>query len=336
MTKKEKKEELHLDENDLTAWIENKIGHLKPYTSHIALAVALAFAGFMAITYFINARQTAYADQWRELSLANTDLLLNQNTSRLLNVAEDYPNQRAAMWSLQIVGDSDLQTGLSKVSYDREQGFIDLKRAKTNLQKVVDASNSIKSESLQKRALFSMAYTCESLGEFEEARKYYQQLIDEFPDSAFAPPAQRGLNRTNNPELIALYDTFKEWKDISAEAPGPTGPTIPNLDFDDLDIDAINEPNASKDDFGTTDESASADKPEKNEETTTAALKNVSTEAVDESSPKTEAADDGPQTVEDDSAPKKGESGESEAGEGEGETGEGGGGENEKGDGNSQ
>jgi tetratricopeptide (TPR) repeat protein len=235
MSKKQIKEEYHLGENDLTAWVETKLGHLKPYGSQIALGAALAFAAIVGIAYFINHRETVYADQWRELNLATTDHRLSGNTSRLMNVAEDYPNQKAGMWSLQIAGDYDLRTGISQLSYDRENGFKAIERAKENLQKVVDAPNELKSTDLQRRSLFSLAYACETLGEFDEAKKHYQKLVDEAPDSAFAKPAARGLKRCENPEMIALYETFKGWKDLAEEAPGPNVPTVPNIDFPDVD-----------------------------------------------------------------------------------------------------
>ena len=202
----------------------------------------LIFAAFVGIAYFINHRETVYADQWRELNLANTDHRLSQNTTRLMNVAEDYPNQKAGMWSLQIAGDFDLRNGISQLSYDRENGFNVIKRAKENLQKVVDAPNAIKSTDLQRRSLFSLAYACESLGEFDEAKQHYQKLVDEAPESAFAEPAIRGLRRCENSDMIALYDTFKNWKDLADEAPGPNVPKIPNIDFPDIDSAATDAP----------------------------------------------------------------------------------------------
>ena len=236
MSKKQIKEEYHLGENDLTAWIEAKLGHLKPYASQITLVAALIFAAFVGIAYFVNYRQTVYADQWRELNLANHNFRLNGNTTSLLEVAEDYPNQKAGMWSLQMAGDSELRTGISQLSYAREDGLKFIKRAKENLQRVVDAPSAIKSSDLQRRSLFSLAYACESLGQFDEAKQHYQRLVDEAPDSAFAEPARRGVSRCSNPDMIALYETFKNWKDLADDAPGPNVPTIPNIEFPDIDV----------------------------------------------------------------------------------------------------
>ncbi len=202
----------------------------------------MAFAAFVGIAYFLNHRESVYADQWRELNLANTDHRLSGNTTRLMNVAEDYPNQKAGMWSLQIAGDFDLRTGISQLSYDRENGFKVIQRAKENLQKVVDAPNDIKSTDLQRRSLFSLAYACETLGLFDEAKQHYQKLVDQAPDSAFAEPAIRGLRRCENPDMVALYNEFKNWKDLAEEAPGPSVPAIPNIDFPDIDSESSNAP----------------------------------------------------------------------------------------------
>ena len=59
---------------------------------------------------------------------------------------------------------------------------------------------------LQRRALFGLAYAMESLGEFDEAGKYYSQLIEE--DSELADVAKRGLARTQDRELRAFFEVF--------------------------------------------------------------------------------------------------------------------------------
>lgn len=310
MSKKQIKEEYHLGENDLTTWVETKLGHLKPYGSQIALGAAVIFAAFLGIAYFINHRETVYADQWRELNLANTDHRLSGNTTRLMNVAEDYPNQKAGMWSLQLAGDDDLRNGISQLTYDRENGFKVIQRAKENLKKVVDAPNDLKSTDLQRRSLFSLAYACESLGEFDEAKQYYKKLVDEASGSPFSEPAARGLQRCESPEMVALYDTFKNWKDLPDEAPGPLVPNIPNIDFPDIDSNSTEAPQSGGD-FETKNPGAT---PDSAAETTTEAP--AATTGNDGASPEKKNSADAPAPATD-SEQKPASGGDEKKGDGE-------------------
>jgi tetratricopeptide (TPR) repeat protein len=84
------------------------------------------------------------------------------------------------------------------------------------------------------RSTFSLAYAHESLGEFEEARKLYQQLVEQAPDSAFGQAAQRGLHRCTDPSFAIVYDRFKEWEDPFAVAPGETPSEKPDISFPEI------------------------------------------------------------------------------------------------------
>ena len=232
MSKDKQKE---IQENELVSWGEEKLGHLKPYARQIGLFVALVLIGFMAITWLIGTQREKYSLQWRELHLASTETNLTQNSSRLLDVAESFPDQRAGVWSLQMAGDYDMRTGLSQLSYDREGGLALIRRAKDNYAKVVEAEAQIKSKDLQERSLFSLAYAHESLGEFDQAKDFYSKLVEASPDSPFSPPSQRGIERCSSDDLVALYSRFKDWKIEEEEAPGAPTPDRPDINFPGID-----------------------------------------------------------------------------------------------------
>ena len=137
--------------------------------------------------------------------------------------------------ALQLAGDYDMRTGLSKLSFDREGGIKLIEKARDSLQAVVDAPATQKSTMLQRRSTFSLAYAYESLGDFEKAKVLYQQLVDAAPDAAFADSARRGVKRTSNPEYVALYEKFKNHEDVLGDAPGPAIPQKPDISFPDLD-----------------------------------------------------------------------------------------------------
>ncbi len=237
-------------------WVEK----LAPYGSMIALGIATMFLAFIGITYFVKANFQAKELEWRQLNTSITEVGISGNTDSLKQVAEDFPESKAGLWALQLAGDYDLRTGLSQLSYDREGGLKLIKKARDSLQTVVDASDESKSTMLQRRSTFSLAYANESLGEFEKAKALYQQLIDAAPDTAFAQPAKRGVERTSDSAYVALFDKFTKWEDILGDAPGPMIPERPDISFPSL-----GEKTGGGGDFG------SEDPAESSTETTTSA-----------------------------------------------------------------
>ena len=232
-----------INENELLSWAETKMGHLKPYMSRIALFAAILIVAFAALLWYLQARRTNYANQWRELNISFLESRQNQNTGRLLEVAETYPEQPAGLWSLMLAGDYDLKTGLLTMATDRSGAFKMISKAKESFEAIVNSNSAQKSTDLQRRSLFSLAYAEESLGEFEKAAEHYKQLRDGAPESAFASIASRGLARCENPQLVSAYQKLLDWKDpINEEAPGPNVSERPNIEIPDFDFGDDKEP----------------------------------------------------------------------------------------------
>ena len=153
--------------------------------------------------------------QWEELSYSLESTLMNGTTSDLTDLAEQFPKAIASHWGLMIAGDITLREGLSTPFEIRENAIRKLDKAKRLYQRVVE-SKFTKTPMLQRRAIFGLAYSLESLGEFEKAEKYYSQLIEE--DSELTDTAKRGLARTQDEELRAFFEVFT--KTSAFEAPG--------------------------------------------------------------------------------------------------------------------
>ena len=162
---------------------------------------------------------------WENFSLSFESTLFDGRFSHLTDMAEQFPKPISSRWALLIAGDMNLREGLSSIGEDREGAIRKLDEAKRLYQQVVE-SKFIKTPMLQRRALFGLAYAMESLGEFDEAGKYYSQLIEE--DSELADVAKRGLARTQDGELRAFFEVFT--KTPTFEAPLLL-PTRPNSDF---------------------------------------------------------------------------------------------------------
>jgi tetratricopeptide (TPR) repeat protein len=208
---------------------------LRPYLTQVGVLVAIGLLGLIAITLFINNRQQSVAEPWQELTSAQSEFAISGNVDRLTQVAATHPDTPAAMWALQSAGDYQLRRGIDQLREDRTAGFELIEKSKDSFQKILDAPASAKSSDVQQASVFSMAYASESLGEFDEAARYYTQLIEEAPDSHFADAAKRGAARSTNPEFVAAYKKFKEFEDIG-DAPGPNVPDRPDIEFPEFEI----------------------------------------------------------------------------------------------------
>ena len=210
---------------------------LRPYLTQIGVAVILGLLGLIAITLFMNSRQQSTSAPWQELTSAQSEFALTGNVDRLTQVASQYPDTAAAMWALQSAGDFQLRQGIDELQKDRAKGFELIAKSKESFQQIVDAPASAKTPDIQQSSIFSMAYANESLGEFDDAAKYYTQLIEEAPDSYFVAAAERGAARSTNPDYAAAFEKFKEYEPLG-DAPGPNVPSRPEIDFPEVDIPA--------------------------------------------------------------------------------------------------
>lgn len=207
---------------------------IKPHTNLIMLGAVALFLLFIAIAWMFQSRARVVEGEWLSLNQALAVANMTGSAGTIKEVAEEYPDGVAGLWGLQMAGDFELRQGLQEIAKNRTEGMRTLEKARNTLKKVVEAPNSRKSTMLQVRSTFSLAYAHESLGEFDEARKLYQMLVEQAPESAFGQAAERGLSRCNDPGFAAVYDRFKQWEDPFAVAPGEPTTEKPDISFPDI------------------------------------------------------------------------------------------------------
>ena len=227
---------------------EKLLEDIKPYLTTIMLCVVAVVLGFIAIAFWNQTMFQSSAASWRDLSNYSSIAIRTGEVAGLEQVAVDHADTKAGSWAMQLAGDQQLRAGLEQLAYNREDGLGLIRKSKANFKGVFEAKDAAKTEMLKRRSNFSLAYACESLGEFPEAKALYQQLVDEAPDSAFANAARRGIKRTSNDDFAALYDKFKSWEEEEiGEAPGPTVPKRPDISFDGIDVPEGEKPPAGGD-----------------------------------------------------------------------------------------
>ena len=208
----------------------------RPYWTQIALGICVLLLGYVLVSYFLQNSQNAAAEPWQELDRSINQFRISQNVDSLKQMENDYPNDRATNFALQMAGDYEMNRGLQQLPTDREGAMKLIKDAKESFQKVYDAPSTTKTVMQQRRSLFTLAYAAESLGEFDEAKELYTKYTDEAPDSLLYNDAQRGLARVTNPKFVALYKEFQDYDAFEEEAPGAAVEDAPNIDFPEIDI----------------------------------------------------------------------------------------------------
>ena len=227
-----KQQDNELGENELVSWLDQKMGHLQPYWSQIALGICVLFLTGIGIAFFLDRTQTAEATKWQGLAIAQGNYRRTLDNNDLIDFGGEYPNDPAGLWAMLFAADAEMRSGLADFATDRKTGFDKIRKAQEYYQQVVDSSVK-KSTMLQRRSVFGLAYALESSGEFARAAELYQQLVDAADETPFTEVATRGLERATNPQFAALFEKFRDYAADPEVAPGMRLPPRPNITFPD-------------------------------------------------------------------------------------------------------
>ena len=202
---------------------------------HIKLIAILVVGGTLCLIGAVFLWTTMFAqgeDEWRALATASSVSYTSQDFTTLDLVSTDYVDTKVGLWALQMSADNRLQKGVSEMLNDKVAAMQLLEKAEVDFQTIVDAPQTIKTSMLHRRSLFSLSYCLETQGKLTEARKYYDQLIADAGDSAFADLAVQGLERTSDEQYAAIFEKFKNYEEVEiGETPGPELPNRPLIEL---------------------------------------------------------------------------------------------------------
>lgn len=209
-----------LVENDLAESTVALVDAVRPHLRTIALALGAVVAGLAAWTV-VSSQQAASQSQSWDACLA---ALSEGNPQRLTDVIRRYPGSAAAQWSQLMMADSAMTEGTQLLFVDRE-------RARQQLESAVGVYSGLLAERprplIAERAVFGLAKARESLGQLEEARRGYETIVAEYPDSAVRGIAESRIAALSRESTRQWYDWFDGWKPAPAkpaESPAATGP----------------------------------------------------------------------------------------------------------------
>ena len=226
-----------LQTNELADWIGTKIEAAKPYSQYIlggVVAIALVIGLFVMTT---SQQREKKEEAWNQYFKA----IDARSPDDLAKVALSHPNTVAAQWASQAAGNIYLNEGIGLLTSDRETAVETLEKAKKSFETILKASNL--KPLLRQRAEFGVAQVYESLGEIEEAKKYYKQVAEATGDSAYGRLAADGLTRLEDPSTSGFYEYLATYKpappdmgSMRVEDPDPLAefpdlPKRPDLSF---------------------------------------------------------------------------------------------------------
>lgn len=265
------KKKHELQQNELADAIDQYYEKIKPYISQIILIAVAVSLAFIAVVFWIASSRSINAGQWEEF----LDSTRFSDVRGMDEVAKIYPEAPAGQYALIRAADYDYMRGVSSLVGDRDD-YKDKVRKAIDRYKTLTSDEYDVSPFLKRRATFALAHSYESLGDFENARKKYQELLDNAPDAPITILAQKGIDRLADPAVVGIFEKFKQWQpELTGPDQGPLLPTRPNISFpsdlpDDLGDDSAEAPESNPADDPVIEDTADgAESPMDDDDTST-------------------------------------------------------------------
>lgn len=228
-----------LQQNDLLIWVNNVVLAVKPHVATILAVVLLVVVATVGWTMWQKTRNIESAGSWDRLYAA----VASGQPSVVDGVASERPGSDVSCWASVMAGDMYLGQGCQQLFTSKATAGQDLRKAVDQYRTVLKASrNSV----LRERASFglgrayeSLAGTRQSQGELQEAIKSYKEVVENWPDGAYAGMAKQRLDDLQRKDTLAFYDQFAQFDPQPEYTPLPPGDAGPKFDLDALDDNMV-------------------------------------------------------------------------------------------------
>jgi hypothetical protein len=205
----------------LTDWIEA----VKPYSTAIlgGIIVVLVLVG---VTVYLS--QQAVQQQevaWDQVLIspeanpaATDEDRQRLQRDRLLSVADEHGNTPAGVYARLMAANGLLNSGIDHLFEDKAEGTKQLRDAIANFTQVLESGSE---PIFTHQATLGLARAHESLNELPEARKYYQQLVDQ--KGIYSQMAEGRLKDLDRKSTKDFYDWFAQ------QQPRPRAEGLPGI-----------------------------------------------------------------------------------------------------------
>ncbi len=203
-----------LEDNDLASGTLALADRVRPHLGTLLFGVLVLFAALAAWTLIASQNKARLAAGWDECLTA----LAEGDPGRLETVATRYGGTAAAQWAEIVLADTALADGNRLLATDRPQGV-------RRLEEAVGRYTAVNAQRpgplAAERAIFGLARARESIGELADAKRGYEALVSEYPESPFRPLAEERITALGRESTGRWYKWFESRPPVAAATAPP-------------------------------------------------------------------------------------------------------------------
>lgn len=210
-----------LEHNALAEWIVKTGAAVKPYQNAIVGIVLLLVVAGVVYAWYSRKSGAQTAEGWDQFFGA----VESNNPANLDDFVRSHPGTEVGNMAAVMAGDVHLEIGCNQLFASREKANQQLRQAIDDYQLVLTQTRK---PMLLERATFGLARAKEAMGDLNEARKYYEQVTEDWPEGAFASAATQRLADLKKPSILEMYDRFAKFEPKTpSDETDKLGPGLP-------------------------------------------------------------------------------------------------------------
>jgi len=217
-----------LEQNELADWLARTGEQIKPYQNLILGVLILGLAAAIAGWIWTSGAQARRLEGWDRYYAA----LDTGSPAELEDLHDDYPDTPMGRWAALVAADLRVANACELLFSDKASANQNLKKAADLYLGVLDDATA---SDQRERATFGLARAYEAQVDLDKATERYQEVVDRWPDGAYAAVARDRLVALEKKSVRELYDRFAQWEpQAEFDDQGRLPDTAPTFDLDAL------------------------------------------------------------------------------------------------------
>jgi len=206
---------------------------IKEYGPPVVTAVLVVIVAMAAAAFYFSRREATVSNQWDSINVG----LRSSSVSTLQGTADSARGTFVGAVATQAAGMTELNAALEKMVRDGDKARTEVKSAMERFKQVVDYPYA--NDLLRQQAKYALAFSHETLGEFDAALKLYQELAG-IEGSPLVRLSKDGVLRCQDENIRSFQEKFVAWKP-SDSGPAPDLQNLQNLlnQGGQLNLDAL-------------------------------------------------------------------------------------------------
>lgn len=196
-----------LQTNELGKFAEKLAIFIDVHGNRLMIGVCLACLPLAGLIYWYRTTTNNEAAAWRDFAAA----VSNNKADDFLEVWETHKSSPVGLWARVHEGESRLTLGVETMFRNVEAGLVELNKAKTAFQSVVDDRKA--PQEVRERAIIGLGRALESMSDGNEADavKAYELLVNDYPNSIYKEDAAARITALKRPGSQDFYAWFAKY-----------------------------------------------------------------------------------------------------------------------------